>query len=218
MLRLARKWLGIPHRVDQLMIRDFRESSKFTQDVPYLERFDCQKIFVCDDMQSSHPEHERLGINVRLISAAYTVDPFTMWKKPLGDATYAIPLLEKTFSADRQWSLHKGLKTHIRGSLHIIRPYQIYDVLDKHYQNGVEFDRVQVDIAWPYRERSKDEHGATVFSKEKIGITKAWMYVGKREFWDQIEARQLEAVRCFAPKDQSKPPYYLFTSQEYRDK
>ena len=219
MLRTLKRLGIVPVKFDPLAIADYNEHTRFTPDVHLLETKDCCKLFVCDNLMQGHPEHELLGHNIRLVPAAYTVDPFTLWTKKLGLASYAVPLREPTFSKTNLLSpADRGVATRIRGSLHIVRPYQFTDVLDRHYQNGIEFERVRVQITWPYRERHWDIVDQTTFSAEKIGITEAYMYVGVREFWDQIEHHELKPVRLCQPRDSNRPPYYLMTPQEYLDK
>lgn len=200
------------------------ENTKNTPDVPRLEAYKWQLLFVYDELQRGHHKHDLAEGSVHL-GTVYTRDKFSVWKKNLGRATYPIPL-------------QKQFKTvpyaPIKGELRAFRPNQ-YFFLDKHKQNGVQYTRKRVTVLLPYRkllwlkERDaaqftfgKAVQNSVLTTDPYIREIRAWMYVGIPEFWMEL----IDGGYAFSPVTTYTPNtihidkytierYYYFSTNEY---
>ena len=209
----------------------------FTPDAPFLETRPFWRVLVVDEMMAPHFMNRQLGEDAVKRVDAFTMDRFSMWKKEEGAASQVIPLETKFMSVPF---------THIRGQLWRVPTSRLY-VLDSMKQNGVEFSRKRVQLAIPfhYTEWNKvefQEDGSVTKGEPNVRrlmdtSLKAWMYVGRDDFWkpkllrgskitvdrvtQTIHGRLLDGksyypVKTFAPKSPLlSESYYYYARTEY---
>jgi hypothetical protein len=195
--------------VDLSVLNKMGDGTRFTPDVPDLERREKQFLFVPDEMMEHHYDHARLGVGATKVAMALTQDKFSLWKRKLSTGPSVIPL-EKGY----------GSLSSIRGELFLIRSQQMFK-LDTHRQNGVEYKRTRIKLIIPYTE-TRLHYGQSGYYEEVVKkldhSLNAWMYVGVDEFWtDKLDGGyEFATVRRFHPKNNLfKEPYYYFTNKEY---
>lgn len=181
-------------------------ATAFTPDFMWLERHEYVLLFVYDELMRNRRHYDELiGKDSLSLAAAFTYDrDLALWKKKLGDETFPIPLL----GADRVYrgagitskKLHKmvpddlgpGLLARIKGELHAVRPHAFWNGLDKHYLNGVEFQRQRVKVLVPYRLQLD---GVGVDHNVYVQEVRCWMYIGIKDYW----RNQLDGGMYFTP-------------------
>lgn len=178
-----------------------RQITDHTPDIVWLEKRRNHAVFIYDEMMSGFPKHNLLEKG-KVLGRAFThKENFTMMKKKLGQASFPIPVRNPDGKGHR-----------ILGELYLVPSREII-LLDKYKKNGVLFSRQRVTVDFPQR--------CFVDGKLSDEITtkvSAWMYIGKRSFWEgQFDGGyNYSPVQTFEPHEQSKPPYYLFTRDDLK--
>lgn len=187
------------------------DETKFTPDIARLEEYSRHLIFVADELKKDHLHHDKLGNGCEPWFPAYTQKNFQFWQpnnpllspiptKPVGDRVPWFPPYAK-----------------IKGEVYSI-PSGHFTVLDRYKQNTVEYQRERVRLIVPYRAvvwlkdhnldpafgvqetfcRSAYEGSSIRHSDEAVHLIWAWMYIGKRSFWDPLlQAYDYSAVETF---------------------
>jgi hypothetical protein len=178
------------------------EATKFTPDIARLEEYEWQLIFVADGLKKDHVHHHRLGERLPRMIPAFTQKNFHFWQ-PQAPFIDPVPLEVPEGYTNMMPFFPPVAK--IKGEVYAIRPQTFMD-LDRMNQNGVEFFRRRIRLVVPYRKvvflrdhnldpsfgvqelLSRSEYtGSSIKTSEELTcILRAWMYIGKPEFWDPM--------------------------------
>lgn len=213
----SKKEQEVPSNWDLQQAVDF---APFTPDIAIIQQKETQLLFVYDEMMDGYSEFSLIKEHSIKLGTVFTNDMFVMYKRKLGEDSYAIALDESFFQAQR------GI---IRGELYAVKSPRFAE-LDTVYQNGVEFERRRVSVKMPYYHfgwRTKfNSEGCKVpdgmFKEYRTVDIKCFMYVGIQEHWHQMMGEGegfflYERVRTFDPKNPDLKTYYHFSKLEYDD-
>lgn len=195
------------------------EQTKFTPDIAKLEEYEWQLLFATDDTKKDHHKHDLLGAEAEYRFPGYTVKGFHYWDH---DAPFLPPIPMKTPEGSFINSMpFMPPIAKIRGQIFLIRP-QRFMALDTYKENTVQYYRERVRLTVPYRavkflkehhldpafgvagaiNREKYTGSSIVTTTETTCILRAWMYIGRPEFWDPlISAYDYRAVEHFHSKN-----------------
>lgn len=173
-------------------------ASRFTPDIAELEEAAWRHIFVVDGLKRDHIMHHLLGPDAVFRFPAYTQDSFLFWESDT-PFDHRVPMKARLGEAN----IH-GFPpiAKIKGEVFRIRP-QRFLKLDEEYQNTIEFNRTKIKLIVPHRQvqwlkdRSRDPErneqdlyhhagGAMKTTIESICIVRAFMYIGKPEFYEPM--------------------------------
>lgn len=182
------------------------ESTKYTPDITLLEQYSYQRCFFYDEFMDNHRCHGLIKDNARYIGAAFTEEPYSLWKTRKGEHSQAV-LLDKDYLNAGKHSVGKLL---VKGQLHMVRP-QMFPIIDTHKVNGVQFVRKRVKVTRHYRVLPSHVWYAT--------SVWAWMWIGNNGYWEDLTSDfMMKPCRSFVPNDESIfEDYYLFSRLELND-
>jgi gamma-glutamylcyclotransferase (GGCT)/AIG2-like uncharacterized protein YtfP len=174
----------------------------YTPDILDLERRKRVCVFVYDDMKMGGKLHEYVqetSITGRWpLYTAYTVDPFYVWRKDLGEESFPVALADQVSSAVK-FADRKG-PARIEGEVYCIRPSQIVK-LDFLRENGLQFFRKEVDVYIPHSKVIYSQRQPLPALHDPARQTfPAFIYIGNGYYWDQ----QLGGVLPSSPLPQLK--------------
>lgn len=189
----------------------------YTPDMWYLERFQCQLLFVYNELLPGHIMHhliENPGDAASTGYYGYTRKKYVLWKHRAYGTVHQQPLplaVEPLFRASPL--------APIKGFLYLVRPHQ-YNQIDLYMQNTLYYERERITIDVPYREINNFDKRAV--SELKFEPVEAWMYLAVQEYWEPLldHGMHFTPVRPFIGKsalpDGTKVdrPYYYWTKQE----
>lgn len=226
-----------PHRPDAQWIAEASQLYPNTPDLWWLGKRHLQLIFVYGTQMRGHPQHELIDQHSVYAATTYTDGKFSLWKKKLGKESFPIAIEGSTPLPDGHlaagwkpptWALPP--RARIQGELYAIDTQQLI-ALDKHYQNTLEFQRKRVPLVIPYKKlyripgsamqqqiaeqmggRFKDE---VVTSENDVATVKAWMYIGKSEYWTDQSDHLFSPGNTFRSRVGWLGDYYAFTKEEY---
>jgi len=199
----------------------------YTPDRLWLERHEWVYMFFYDETMLNRKNYKFIREDSFRLWQAFTAnDKFVMWKKRLGTETFPIPLegADKIYDGPGVTSVRLNklgperikatVMGRIKGEIHAVRPHVLWNTLDRHYLNGLEFRRERVKLIVPYRiKESNDEFLKTI---------KAHMYVGIKDYWSpQLDGGLLySTVGAFAPNKRIVDGtrigiYYHYSRLEY---
>lgn len=182
-----------------------------TPDVNLLMQKQFQLLFVYNEMQQKHPSFDVIEEYTVPLCVAFTKDSYVMYKRKLGEESWAVALDESFFQAQ------KGL---IKGELHCLKSERLID-LDTLYNNGVRFERRKVTVRVPHMHFGRKGDGG--FALYKVTEIRCWAYIGIQEHWHKMMGEETEGfflyerVRTFEPKNPDLTTYYHFSKLEYDD-
>ena len=202
---------------------------KCSPDLAWLEQHEFQLLFACDDTKHGHPHHCLIEESA-FIATAYTTQKYNYWVQEAGKERTPIPM-EAHDKAPVVRYFPPSLK--IKGELHIVRTPQFKE-LDNYKLNTIQFRRKRVNVLVPYRKLSKiknvDENIPirpmaralqgnlhTYLSPEAVYVIRAWMYVGKPEYWDNVldaGFRGVKPVNHYESERQWLKEYYDYPRQK----
>lgn len=178
-----------PFNRKQRFIQSLGKSSQYTPDLGVLETSMYRLLFVVDDMKKAHKNYKLLEGHGKRVSRGFTRETFDF---RVGKHTgKALPFFAKD-----------GLR--VKGELHAVESSHI-PVLDKHYQNGVEFVRVPADVLVTGKEHELMSIGNEKFiqnllpgmirtvpelgirhytSNNRVCVIHAMMYIALRAHWN----------------------------------
>jgi gamma-glutamylcyclotransferase (GGCT)/AIG2-like uncharacterized protein YtfP len=182
---------------------------RYSPDISFLQRHETQLLFVCDELMSFHRKHE-LIVNPANAWSAFTLEPFSMFKKRMGAESYPVPIRERFGEWSKEFGGTGVPWTSIKGEVYAIRPDGHWADIDTWYENGVPFKRERIRLRIPTYRRIDGR------IKKREDLCRAWMYVAVPEFWlDMISDFDFKPVRTFVPHfDLDRGPYYYFTKME----
>ena len=218
--RMFPKLFGTPslpskHEVDWL-----NESVRYTPDNSKLEQYEFQLLFSPDETQRGYPQYSLIEDSV-FVCHAFTQKLYNYWQQRDGQL---IPLEANAPAAVKYFP--PALR--IKGELHAIRPYQFRE-LDTWKQNTIQYVRQRVKLLIPHREvivnDYYDEDGRElppclqgkkgIVGPEQIQVVRAWMYVGKDDYWDPILTPfNFHAVQHHTSRRPWLKEYYSYPKRE----
>lgn len=204
-----------------------------TPDIAYLNQREHQLVFIYDGMQTRLPEFDKIESYTSAAWPAFTEAPFSLWHRREDDSVIPLPYLNE----------FKRLVAPIKGQLMRMRTSRMIK-LDEDKFNGVQFERVKVDLSVPYQcfINTRDRDGLRyLFNKTdeikhgyrppthhhendesfvivtRYSPVRAWMYLGVSNHWkDQLDGGfAFNPVTRFKPNNKLLNPYYHFTIQDY---
>jgi len=169
-----------------------KDRLQFTPDYPTLSQRRSHLFFVPDDMAQLQHNHNLIHggslSGFYPLAYGYTTKRFSFVKKELGLKSFPIAL---ELSRDTQDNLPVWMSDEyrLRGEIYAIRPQQ-FIVLDTHRQNGVQFERVKLNINIGFQKYYKRKGKPDYFlEREEMITVPMFMYVGREAYWkDQLEA------------------------------
>lgn len=167
---------------------------RYTNDLAQLDQYLWQKIFVYGSQMPGHVNRDLIGEGALLGYGAFTHHKYTTYFHDLGISSEAIAM-EGEHHHGRPF-LSEG-PCRIRGMIYAIRPSQ-FIWLDNLMENGDKFIRRRVPILVPYG--SEDGFPCAY-------LAKAWMYIGRSEYWGAMPHSLLKRVPEHFPKYDER---YLF--------
>jgi len=172
---------------------------EFTPDLWLLEQKKAHLFFIHDDMAQLQPFHDLVKAGSLSgfypMNYGYTAKKFTFVKKNLGLKSFPIAL-DLPFEDREKLPQYMSNEHRIRGEIYAIRPRQIVE-LDNHRQNGVQFQRIRVNINIGFRKLMRHSITSSTgkkyseynLTKEEMISQEMCMYVGRRDYWmDQLES------------------------------
>jgi hypothetical protein len=201
------------------------EQEDYTPDSIWLETHQWVFLFLYDELQRSRSKYDMIKEDSVFMYTAFTEErDYVLWKKRLGEESFPIALrgADKLFTGSGItsrpiWKMPSGdigpaTLGRVKGEIHAIRPDRFWKALDKHYLNGVEFQRERVSVLIPY------SVGGERFLKKR----RAHMYVGIKDYWSkQLDGGLLfKTVNIYAPKTKwvdgtEMGMYYQYGRLEY---
>lgn len=157
---------------------------RYTFDTPSLEARFNHNVFVCDSLMNRRSQHEELGVDKLFEGIAMTRDRFSFWRRDLGKYSSAVPMVG---------SVEKAVTAPIRGELWSIATPTMFK-LDELYENGVQFQRVRVQLDVPVsivnRKNSNilDRSAFEFAIKQPMFLERvsAFMYIGCQDYWEPM--------------------------------
>jgi len=181
----------IKHSIEEIITWD-KDRLQYTPDYHLLSVVRSHLVLVPDDMAQLQPNH-RLVHDGSLsgfypLAYGYTARRFSFIKKELGLKSFPIAL-ELYHELKEELPVWMSDEYRLRGEIYAIRPQQIV-LLDTHRQNGVQFERVKLNVNIGYQKYYKRKTKADYFLEREEMITiPMWMYIGRTEYWeDQLKA------------------------------
>lgn len=176
------------------LVHEDKQRLQFTPDYHVIGTRKGNLVFVHDDMMMLQPNHElvRVGLSgFYPFAYGYTSQRFNFVKKDLGLKSFPVALQLKD---DSDMPMHVANSYRIRGELYALRPESVI-ALDTHRQNGVQFERVRMNINVASRAlrhsswtdaNGIDKHEYRL-DRENMITVPCWMYVGREAYWkDQL--------------------------------
>lgn len=177
------------------------EASKFTPDISKLEEYSWQLYFATDETKKDHFKHNLLGVDAQYRFPAFTQGSFTYWDPKI---PFLSPVAMKEIPS-RIDIPNLPPNAKIKGQVYLIRPQRFLE-LDRYKQNTVEYKRERIKLIVPYRQveflkdhnldpafgvqelfcRSDYEGSSITTSGETTCIIRAWMYIGRPEFFNPL--------------------------------
>jgi hypothetical protein len=185
------------------VLQSAADAVEYTPDMWRECRFEWRRLFIPDEMQRGFYRYPLIQENSWFRARAFTEESFTMWKKKLGEASYAIVLPQAYSNVPL---------AHIGGQLHYVRP-NLFKELDKLKLNGLQFIRRPVSVMVPFREQVSSRTAG----HERVRRCYAFMYVGIADYWNREldGGYYFEPVRRYESKSAFVKDYYLFSKLEY---
>lgn len=168
-------------------IQSLGKQHPHTPDLVELEQASHRLLFVCDDMMVPHVNHKLIKDNSVKVSRGFTQDRFDL---RVGRNTgKAVPVMSKD-----------GLR--IKGEIHAIESHH-FDVLDRHYMNGVQFARVKVKVIVTDRDHQLVDIGNEYFIRKlPPGMIRTVPELGLRHYISNphvalVTVRMYVAIQAF---------------------
>lgn len=201
-------------------------SIKHSPDLGWLEQKEGWLYFATDEMKSGHPRY-KLGSGA-VLCTGYTEKLYNFWYQDEGNDRVPIPMLAQGDHTVRYFPP----PLRIQGELQYV-PSSSFQQMDDYKRNTLQFRRQRVNILVPYHVESRgdrDEHGKelpkplqgknhTVKGPERVYVIRAWMYVGRPEYWnDVLDAgfRGFKTVRHVEGRRPWLKGYYTYPKQGFK--
>jgi hypothetical protein len=190
---------------DKAWLSQIKDENQFTPDLPILEQYEHQLMFLYNECKPGLPNHKLVEESCVPLATAFTRPEFSLWKKRLGKKSFAMALKEDSKEAPFR---------RIKGDLVLLETSRFKE-LDKYMSNTVYFNRVRTTVEVPYTRI--DTRGNQQMVTQSI---KAWMYVSSLTV-EEIAPKQTYSViyfpvTVFNNKNTLNAEYYCFTKEEYK--
>ena len=214
------KLFGAPNLPSQHEVDWLCESVRYSPDLGKLEQYEFQLLFSPDETQRGYSQYPLIQDSA-FMCHAFTQRLYNYWQQRDGQL---IPLEASAPAAVKYFPP----SLRIKGELHAIRPYQFRD-LDIYKGNTVQYIRKRVKLLVPNRKvivkDYYDEDGKElplclqgkkgIHSPFEIQVVRAWMYVGKDEYWDPILSPfNFHAVQHHTSRQEWLKEYYSYPKRE----
>ena len=218
--RVFPKLFGTPSLPSQHEVDWLCESVRHSPDFGKLEQYEFQLLFCPDETQRGYSQYPLIEDSA-FVCHAFTQKLYNYWQQRDGQL---IPL-EATAPAAVKY-FPPSLR--IKGELHSVRPYQFRE-LDIYKGNTVQYIRKRVKLLVPYRKviinDYLDEDGKElprclqgkkgITGPEEVTVVRAWMYVGRDEYWDPILSPfNFQAVQHHESRRPWLKEYYSYPKRE----
>lgn len=204
------------------IVQEIGQGRHFTPDIAKLEKYDWQKIFVCDEWMS-----DRRGSSV-FDEAELKYPPVIAFTKNKYNF-----LIHSETGAALPVPSEDGYQ--IKGEILVIRPWLIWKTLDKLKGNTLHYDRSFVPLLDPARiylptvnNGFFTEEGLLLpemlqgkknfLGAEQVFDQKAWMYLPNPAYWEYMMKRRPELfdkVPVYKPKKNKE--HWLGEYHQYQD-
>lgn len=211
------------------------DDMKYSPDAFKVQQYLTQKVFLPDCFKKNNAGNISIREFGKLLAPVYTEEQYTFWEKKLPWGPW-IPL---EVEDKKEYKGVGSSPAQIMGELWEVPPAYIFN-LDRFYKNGVEFVRKRVDLILrtrtihsptvvnnkvkvdPTTGKYYYDHGVPNVSDWQYDTVRAWMYVGKKNFWEPLlDAGFLfQPVKQFTPKSdelKSRIPKYYFYSERINE-
>lgn len=214
------KLFGTPNLPSQHEVDWLCDSVRHSPDLGKLEQYEFQLLFSPDETQRGYSQYSLIEDSV-FMCHAFTQKLYNYWQQRDGQL---IPLEASAPAAVKYFPP----SLRIKGELHAVRPYQFRD-LDIYKGNTVQYIRQRVKLLIPFREVIVndyfDEDGKElpaclrgkkgITSPERVHVVRAWMYVGKDDYWDNILSPfNFKAVQHHNSRREWLKEYYSYPKRE----
>lgn len=182
-----------------------KQENVYTPDIARVSLSAQHLLFICDEKMHLRSGYSAIAEHTAFLNTVYTKDKFDFYlsrgNEEEGLVKCLVPL--------------KG-SLPIRGELHVISTEGLI-LLDKLWENGVQFRRERIRVTLPYRSvfrrKNRDTRGRplpswlensyTFLSEERTVELRVQMYVGIPEYWaDKIDGGyNFEKVTTFVPNN-----------------
>lgn len=178
------------------LIYEDKQRLQFTPDYHTIGSRKGNLVFVHDDMMMLQSNHDLVKTGLSgfyPFAYGYTSQRFNFVTKDLGLKSFPIALQLKD---TQDVPMHVADAYRIRGEIYALRPQSIIE-LDTHRQNGVQFQRVRVNINvasrplrhWSWTDANGIDKHEYRLDRENMISVPCWMYVGREEYWkDQLQS------------------------------
>ena len=220
LLKVFPKLFGAPNLPSYHEVTWLNEEVKYTPDNSKLEQYEFQLLFCPDETQRGYSHYSLIEDSV-FECHAFTQKFYNYWQQRDGQL---IPLEANAPAAVKYFPP----SLRIKGELHAIRPYQ-FRALDTYKQNTVQYTRQRVKLLVPFREvRLSDNYAEDgrelpsclqgkkgVVGPEHIQVVRAWMYVGRDDYWDPLlNAYNFRKVQHHESRRAWLKEYYSYPKRE----
>ena len=185
------KLFGTPNLPDKNEVDWLNQSVRYSPDLGKLEQYEYLLLFSPDETQRGYSQYPLIEDSA-FVCHAFTQRLYNYWQQRDGQL---IPLEASAPAAVKYFPP----SLRIKGEINAIRPWQ-FRQLDTYKLNTVQYTRKRVKLLVPYREviisDYYDEDGKELplclqgkkgaHGPELMQVVKAWMYVGKDDYWDPI--------------------------------
>lgn len=188
----------------QIFLKNCVNEYSYTPDWVELEQSEYVPVFLyCNLMRGGSLHHCIEDVFKAKSVDGLSVNPYVfshrryeMWQTKDGRDSYPIALPSRLTTP--KLSVASGtitsypMKGYVKGRVYFIPSAHMKD-LDRLKQNGVLFNRIKIGVKLPYRIQNVDESGLSL-GKEEFETMDVWMYIGRREYWDDVPLINLQ--RC----------------------
>lgn len=214
------KLFGTPNLPSQHEVDWLCDSVKYSPDLGKLEQYEFQLLFCPDETQRGYSQYPLIEDSA-FVCHAFTQKLYNYWQQRDGQLIpleASAPAVVKYFPPSLR----------IKGELHAVRPYQ-FRQLDIYKGNTVQYERKRVKLLVPYREVMKEDYielggkplppalqgKKGTLSPEQVAVVRAWMYVGRDEYWDSILSPfNFKAVQHHTSRREWLKEYYSYPKRE----
>lgn len=217
---------------DRASLHQVLEATKFTPDISQLELYEWQLFFAPDEMKRDHPRHDILGAEREFKFPAFTQKKYHFWQHaapflpnvPMEAETNAVPFFppiamikgevyairpQRFLELDRykqntvEFQRHRvRLVVPYRRVKFVKEPWIHHDFHGESYDHRLHAFSPTGGMASMNSFTSKYTGSSVITEEEKVAIVRAWMYIGKPEFWDPlINAYDYTPVESFKSKN-----------------
>lgn len=208
------------------------ENCKHSPDLGWLEQFSHQLLFCVEDLKQGHSHHGLLE-GAEFMATAYSANKYNYWTMEAGPDRIPVPL---DWNGKPHLIAKYAPPLKVKGELRLVRS-PLFKELDNYKRNTVQFRRKRVTVFVPWKDlwyienkidprdqpvlfrprelpRVLQGNLHPVLSAERMCTIRAYMYVGKDDYWNDIisEFRGFKPVNYYESKRAWLKEYYDYPS------